>query len=319
VTNSPSAPALEARDLTFEYPRVRALDGVSFAVPQGSIAALVGPNGAGKSTLLRCLAALAQPFSGCALVRGVDTTAAPRQCHRLLGFLPDFYGLYDELTARRCLEYAARSRGIAPGSCGSAVERTAARLGLADRLEAKAGELSRGQRQALAIGQAVIHGPEVLLLDEPASGLDPEARRNLAGLLRSLRDGGMSILVSSHILAELEEYATGMIVLREGRITDRRSLGGAPAGGRALRLVLATARGDVGAVLAGLHGVDEVAVTGAEARFRFSGDAAGQHRVLRTLIDAGFTVTTLSETGESLQSAYFDSVRRTTRGGGDRA
>jgi ABC-2 type transport system ATP-binding protein len=255
VTNPPGTPALEARDLIFEYPRVRALDGVSFAVPRGSITALVGPNGAGKSTLLRCLAALALPFSGCARVGGVDTAAAPRQCHRLLGFLPDFYGLYDELTAGRCLKYAARSKGIATESCDGAVERTAARLGLGDRLGAKAGELSRGQRQALAIGQAVIHGPEVLLLDEPASGLDPEARRNLAGLLRSLRAEGMTILVSSHILAELEEYATEMIVLREGRLTDRRSLGGAPAGGRALRVVLATVRGEFGDVLAGIRGV----------------------------------------------------------------
>ena len=185
----------------------------------------------------------------------------------------------------------------------------AARLGIADLLGAKAGELSRGQRQALAIGQAIVHDPEVLLLDEPASGLDPEARRNLARLLRSLRDEGMTILVSSHILAELEEYATEMLVLRAGRLTDRRALGVARRAARVLRVTLAAEREELGAVLARIPGVDGVAVSGAEARFRLAGDAADQHRLLRALLDAGLPVISFAEAAESLQSAYFDSVR----------
>jgi ABC-2 type transport system ATP-binding protein len=307
--SAPDAPVLEACALSFEYPAVRALERVTFSIASGSIAALVGPNGAGKSTLLRCLAALSQPFSGSARVGGVDTVAAPRAVHRLLGYLPDFYGLYDELTAGRCLEYAARSRGIPRERCDDAVARAAGRLGIAGLLGARAGELSRGQRQKLAIGQAIVHDPQVLLLDEPASGLDPEARSNLAGVLRALRDGGMTILVSSHILAELEEYATEMLVLRAGVLTDRRSLRAAAPGTRVLQVSLAAADGRLGALLAGAPGVDQIAVDGAAARFRFAGDVAGQHRLLRSLIEAGLAVAALAESGESLQEAYFDSVR----------
>ena len=178
---------IEVRDLVYEYPSKRALDGVSLSVARGTITALVGPNGAGKTTLLRCLAALEPPYAGAATIDGLDTTGSPREIHAQLGYLPDFYGLYDALSVRRCLTYAARSHGIAPaldGGCG--------RNGGAPRRPARppgipAGELSRGLRQRLAIGQAIVHEPKVLLLDEPAAGLDPQARRDLSALLSRSR------------------------------------------------------------------------------------------------------------------------------------
>src|SRR6516162_9500911 len=178
---------IEVQSLVYEYPSMRALKGVSLAVGSGTITALVGPNGAGKTTLLRCLAALEQPYSGKVAIDGLDTVQSPREIHAKLGYLPDFYGLYDDLTVRRCLTYAARSHGIAPAAAGEAVEQAAKRVGIADRLETRAGELSRGLRQRLAIGQAIVHEPRVLLLDEPAAGLDPQARRDLSSLLLKLR------------------------------------------------------------------------------------------------------------------------------------
>src|SRR6185312_5769153 len=107
-----------------------------------------------------------------------------------MGYLPDFYGLYDDLTVRRCLSYAARSHSISAGATPEAVAKAAQRVGLSDRMESKAGELSRGLRQRLAIGQSIVHEPRVLLLDEPAAGLDPQARRDLSALLVSLKDAG---------------------------------------------------------------------------------------------------------------------------------
>src|ERR1700734_1857405 len=130
---------IEVRDLVYEYPSKRALEGVSLAVPDKTITALVGPNGAGKTTLLRCLAALEAPYSGTVTIDGLDTREHPRELHSRLGYLPDFYGLYDELSVRRCLLYAGWSHGIAPALAGIAVEKAARSVGLVDRLETKAG------------------------------------------------------------------------------------------------------------------------------------------------------------------------------------
>src|SRR3974390_150766 len=141
---------IEVRDLVYEYPTKRALDGVTLSVAPKTITALVGPNGAGKTTLMRCLAALEAPYAGNVTIGGLDTREHPRQIHERLGHLPGFYGLYDELTVRRILTYAAWSHGLAPALAGQAVEKTAERAGLADRLESKAGELSRGVRPRLA-------------------------------------------------------------------------------------------------------------------------------------------------------------------------
>ncbi|CAK0767957.1 hypothetical protein CCP3SC15_3770002 [Gammaproteobacteria bacterium] len=155
---------------------MRALDQVGFSVPQGSITALVGPNGAGKTTLLRCIAGLDLPLSGKIRVDGIDVLDEPRACHRRVGYLSDSFGLYDTLTVRQCLYYAAEANGVDSARLDEAVQDTAAKLGLTDRLRQRTSELSRGLRQRVAIAQAIIHRPGVVLLDEPAAGLDPEAR-----------------------------------------------------------------------------------------------------------------------------------------------
>ena len=137
------------------------------------------------------------------------------------------------MTVRQCLAYAASSQGLADSAIDHAINTTASRLNLTSKLDALSDNLSRGQRQRVAIGQALIHSPGLLILDEPASGLDPEARHELAGLFLQLRESGMTLLVSSHILAELDEYSTHMLVMRGGRIVESRAL--AEAGGTAGR------------------------------------------------------------------------------------
>ena len=174
---------IEVEHVVYDYPTKRALRDVSFRAERGQVLALVGPNGAGKSTLLRCLAALDRPFSGTVRIDGIDTQDDPRRVHARVGYLPDFYGLYDDLTVHQNLLYAARARGVADRTARDAAAKTANRVGLADRLQSRAQELSRGLRQRLAIGQTIVHAPAALLLDEPAAGLDPEARRSLSGLI----------------------------------------------------------------------------------------------------------------------------------------
>jgi len=163
----------------------------------------------------------------------------PRACHRRVGFLSDIYGLYDTLTVRQCLTQAARTNGVDATALPRTVAQTAERLDIIDKLEARAGELSRGQRQRVAIGQALIHAPQVLILDEPASGLDPEARYALARLFTRLQSEGMTLVVSSHILAELDEYSTHMLVLRAGKVIEHRPLDGVLSTGQRVRVDLA--------------------------------------------------------------------------------
>lgn len=215
---------IEISQLVFEYPGHRALDGVSLHIGAGSVTALVGPNGAGKSTLMRCIAGLDQPLSGQIHVKGISVPEQPREVHRHLGYLSDFYGLYDRLSVQRCLEYSALSMGVSTEQVAERVQQVAVKLGLSQLLQRYPTELSRGQRQRVAIGQAIIHQPSVLLLDEPASGLDPEARSNLSQLFRSLQAQGMTLVVSSHILSELDEYCTHILSIREGRIENHEAL-----------------------------------------------------------------------------------------------
>ncbi len=299
---------IEVRDLIYEYPAKRALDGVSLSVAPQTIAALVGPNGAGKTTLLRCLAALEMPYSGNVSIDGLDTRESPRQIHAHLGYLPDFYGLYDELTVRRALTYAAWSRGIAPALAGSAVDKTAHRIGLSDRLETKAGDLSRGLRQRLAIGQAIVHEPKVVLLDEPAAGLDPQARRDLSALLLQLRDGGMTLVVSSHILAELEDYCSVMIIIDDGRVVGGKPIKVRDDARPRYLMELATARSDMRAFLVAA-GIDVIEVGDHHALFTFTRNPSARAKLIRDLVKAGFDVASFGESTRALEDTYFAQVQ----------
>lgn len=307
------AAMIEVEDVSYDYPAARALEGVSFSVRAGAVLALVGPNGAGKSTLMRCIAALDRPVAGRIAVAGLDTRADPRGVHAALGYLPDFFGLYDELTVRRSLVYAARSRGVTQDGAEAAARRAAERVELTDRLEARAGELSRGLRQRLAIAQTLVHEPRVLLLDEPAAGLDPEARRSLSDLMRGLSAGGMTILVSSHILAELEDYCTEMLMIRDGRVAGSGVVSagagsGAPAAAR-VRVVFGQASADLAARLSSLGLMVERA-EGHEAVLVLEPGPDAESKALSALVGAGLAVRSFAPVRASLEQTYLDEARR---------
>jgi ABC-2 type transport system ATP-binding protein len=302
--------ALQAVDLVVEYPGVRALDGVSFALPAGSIVALVGPNGAGKTTLMRCLVALDRPFSGRVEVAGFDTTRQPREVHRRVGYLSDDFGLYDDLTVAQCIRYAGEARGL----IGEALEDRLGIVRAAVELEPlwgqRAGSLSRGQRQRVGLAQALIHDPEVLVLDEPASGLDPAARALLGQLITRLGRAGKTVLVSSHILSELEDYATWMLTLEAGQV---RGLVPAAAthdtGARWLRLRLASDPGVAAALAMALPGVNAVEPLGDVLRLAWSRDVAAQAELLLALLQAGVRVVGLEAEATRIQDLYLDQLQ----------
>ena len=215
---------INVQHLDFYYGNTQALYDVSVELPQGSITGLIGPNGAGKSTLMRCMAGLEIPTSGDVLLDGLPILDNPRDSFSKLGYLPDFFGLPDGLSVIQCLTYAAKSRGIPDARLPDLLLETVRLLNLEHKLYAKVSDLSRGQKQRVGIGQVIIQRPKFLLLDEPASGLDPEARHELSLLLLKLKDEGMSILVSSHILSELDEYCSHMLVIKGGRVQAFQSV-----------------------------------------------------------------------------------------------
>jgi ABC-2 type transport system ATP-binding protein len=229
------------------------------------------------------------------------------QGHAALGYLPDFYGLYDELTVRQSLVYAARSRGVAAAEAALAA---AEKVQLSDRLAARAGHLSRGLRQRLAIAQTIVHGPRVLLLDEPAAGLDPEARRSLSDLIRRLAREGMTIVVSSHILAELEDYSTQMLMLRDGRIAGAGVVAAndvEPTESLA-RIQLAGPRPDLASVLAGM-GLTVESAAADEAHLRLTGGADAEAALLARLVGAGLAVRAFAPVRKTLEQTYLDEAR----------
>jgi ABC-2 type transport system ATP-binding protein len=310
-----SADMIVVKDLTFDYPGFRALSQISFSIPKGSVTALVGPNGAGKTTLMRCIAALDTPLSGSVQVAGCDVFEFPRDVHRRMGYLADNFGLYSDLTVAQGLEYAARSQGLGTAAVADAVRNTAQRMGLSDKLDNQANALSRGQRQRLAIGQAIIHGPQVLLLDEPASGLDPEARSALAQVFRDLQAQGMTLLVSSHILAELDEYSTHMLAINLGRVLEHRalvsSLGVHASTQRRLHMEFLGDITNASRWLSQQPCVHLNHADGASVELLLNGDASAQASLVRSCILAGHDLLHVSTVTENLQQSYLRSLAAT--------
>ncbi len=305
---------LAVKQLSFDYPGHRALDKVSFELEKGSITALIGPNGAGKTTLLRCLAALMTPFAGTIHLGDLDVLAHPRLAHKKMGYLSDFFGLYDKLSAADCLRYIAKAHGLE--HIEQRIQTTAEQVGISPYLNQGSTQLSRGQRQRLAIAQAIIHQPEFLLLDEPASGLDPEARANLADLFKSLQAQGMTLLVSSHILNELDAYADNMLILRQGWILEHKRIKHSAEQQQQkqqrLQLELTNADPVPQALIDYLHSqanVSQIEIEGAMLRFDFDGDKTGQQALLKQLMLADFPICALAAIETDLQNLYLQTIQ----------
>ena len=211
-------PVLQTRGLTRRYGRTTAVAGVDLDVGEGEIFGLVGPNGAGKTTTLRMLATLLVPSEGDARILGHSVRREPDEVRRLIGYMPDTFGVYDDMRVWEYLDFFARCYGIPSARRRRLIGDLLELVDLGHKRDDYVEALSRGMQQRLCLAHALVHEPPLLLLDEPASGLDPRARVELRELLRELRAMGKTIVISSHILPELEELCTAVAIIDHGRL-----------------------------------------------------------------------------------------------------
>lgn len=215
---------IEARGLVKRYGRRLALGGVSLDAAPGDVVGLVGPNGAGKTTCLRVLASLLRPDAGSARVAGLDVVRDAEAVRGRIGYMPERFGLYDELTLEQYLDFFARVYGLVGAARRRHVEAALDLVDLLPKRHDRCEGLSKGARQRLFLSRTLLHDPDVLLLDEPASGLDPQARLDLRALLQDLAGRGKTVLLSSHVLSELEQVCSRVVVVEAGRVAFAGSL-----------------------------------------------------------------------------------------------
>jgi ABC-2 type transport system ATP-binding protein len=222
--NEVEAPAIVAEGVTKRYRSFTAVDRLDLAVRRGEVFCLFGPNGSGKTTFLRMLTGYLSPSAGRLMVAGHDVTREPLAAKRHIGYVPETVPLYAHMRVDEFLRFMARLRGVTAAAVGPAVDRVVAMLVLGDVAEKPIRVLSRGYRQRTALAQALVHDPEIVVLDEPTNGLDPRQIIEMRGLIRSLA-GSRTVLMTSHILSEIEKTADRAALLLDGRLLGVREIG----------------------------------------------------------------------------------------------
>lgn len=294
------------RNLTKRYRRVNALNGLDLQVPDGAIFGLIGPNGAGKSSTLRILAGLMSASAGEAWVDGVDVLAQPGRTRQLVGYMPDHFGVYDDLTVLEYLEFYAAATGVLRAQRTKVATDLISLVGLGGKRDEWVNSLSLGMKQRLGLARCLVHDPKVLLLDEPASGLDPRARAELRDLLGELRRLGKTIVISSHILPELAEMCTDIGIIASGRVVASGPM--AQFQGLDERQVLEIeVLGEpepAQAALGALPGVSETWWDDGRLCAGFSGDDAARASVVAGLVAAGVQVLGFRRRHDDLEDLF---------------
>ena len=209
---------IELRDLTKRYGDLTAIDTLNLSIEEGAVFGFIGPNGAGKTTTMRILTTLLRPTSGEARIAGHSVTDKPQSVRRVMGYMPDFFGVYEDMKVWEYLDFFAACYEVSPAIRPGMIDDLLALVDLGHKRDAYVETLSRGMKQRLCLARTLTHDPQVLILDEPASGLDPRARIEMRELLRELQHMGKTIFFSSHILSEVADICTSIGIIENGRL-----------------------------------------------------------------------------------------------------
>ena len=299
-------PAIDIRDLRVDYGNFVAVDDLTLSVPPGEVFGLVGPNGAGKTSTFRVLTTLMEPTYGEVILDGVDVLEDLESARRIVGYMPDLAPVPSDLKVGEFLEFYASAYGLGSGS--QRRERVAeclAEVALTDQRDKWCKELSRGQTQRVVLAKTLLHRPSVLILDEPASGLDPLARRDLRTALRRLAKTGATVFISSHILSELAEMCTSLCVMNRGRLLAsgtvdevRQQLGSTE---RTITASLLNRPEDAAAWLSSQASVSDLKIDDRQLVFGFKGSDDAQADLMEGLIHQGIRVRAFEERRSSFE------------------
>ncbi len=301
---------IHTEDLSKQFDSFWAVDGVNLDVPAGNVLVLLGPNGAGKTTTVRMLTSILRPTRGTARVAGYDVIQDADRVRGAVGVLTEHHGLYGRMNAVEYLEFYARLYRLDGAMAAQRRDSLLEQFGLSDDRKRRLGEYSKGMRQKLALVRALLHDPQVLLLDEPTSAMDPESARMVRDAIRSLRSGDRTILLCTHNLVEAEELADQVAIIRRGRIILNDTLSGLK------RELLGPAEYEV-QLTGGLNGwtpdVPGVTVSGhweGGLRLRVANPGQSNPELLRQMVNHGLEVVALQEVPRSLENVYLEAVNR---------
>ncbi|MHC4660242.1 MAG: ABC transporter ATP-binding protein [Planctomycetota bacterium] len=305
---------IEITNLRKYFPGVKAVDNITFQVGQGDIYGFIGPNGAGKTTTIRILATLSEPTSGKVYIDGLDCVNEPEKVRKVIGYMPDYFGVYEDVRVWEYLDFFASTysipRAVRKNRIEAVMELTDL-VGIRDRMVA---DMSKGMRQRLCLAKTLLHEPKVLIMDEPAAGLDPRARIEIRELLKELASMGKTIFLSSHILTELSDLCNTVGIIEQGQLLatgDWKDIVKQISTAVCYCLKVASRSGDAVEILNGLETVSGVEAYNGDITFHYGGEQAKFFEVLRALVEREIPVTGLKQSDENLETLFM----RITNGG----
>lgn len=284
---------VEVKDLKRHFNTVRAVDGVSFSFSGGDIFGFVGPNGAGKTTTMRIMSTLDEPSGGDVFIDGISVVQNPEEVRRVIGFVPDAIPEYNDITVHEYLDFYARAYGLKGGHRQRVVEGIEEFTNVTGIREKLIRNLSKGMKQRVCLGRALVHDPKVLILDEPAAGLDPRARIELRELLFLLARQGKGIFISSHILTELTEICNGVVIIERGRLLETGTIAEVTKRSQTHHTVLVRMLGETTPYLELLHempGIRNVVAMEQGFQADVEGEEAAVSALLKELVRRGCPV-----------------------------
>jgi ABC-2 type transport system ATP-binding protein len=300
-------PMIHVCNLHRYFGATRAVNDISFEVHRGEVFGYIGPNGAGKTTSMRIMATLDMPTHGDVFVDGFSVVEDADRVRRRLGYMPDAYGSYANVNVREYLDFFARAYGLRGKERLRAIAKTMAFTKLHELAEKPTAALSKGMKQRLCLGRAMIHDPAVLVMDEPAAGLDPRARIQFREMVRALAADGKAILISSHILTELGEMCDKVGIIELGKLLavgTVKQIRRQQAGKNTVQIRVLGDPGPVAAWLAAREGVDEIRTDGDAVYYVHDRDREAEADVLRELVMAGFRVASFAGYEKTLEEVF---------------
>lgn len=303
----PNAPAVETKGLTKSYTSLTALNNLDLVVNRGDLFGFIGSNGAGKTTTLRILSTFLNPTSGNASVLGLDVVRQADSVRHIIGYMPDFFGVYRDMVVREYLDFFGACYQITRHEREQTVNDVLELVGLADKRKELIGALSRGMQQRLGLARVLIHDPELLLLDEPASGLDPRARVEMMAILQELQKMGKTVIISSHILSELQTLCNRVAIIEKGTLKYAGSIEGVGDGittSRMIHVKCGPTPEDFIHHFEELPAVDSPTIVNGRIKFSLPDLDADPGKVLHQLISNGVPVSDFHQEEISLEEVF---------------